>query len=65
MKYVLRALEELKRGVRSWRQVQRVLRSRWQFKRRFEVLSLGEMCFEGMAAVGKVVSGVGTRSNVF
>ena len=28
------------------------------------MLSLGEMCFEGMAAMEKVVSGVGTRSNV-
>ena len=32
-----------------------------QLKREFEVLALGEMCFEGMRAVEKGVSGVGTR----
>ena len=29
-------------------------------KRGFEVLPLGEMCFEGMGAVEKGVGGVGT-----
>ena len=31
-----------------------------QVKRGFEVLALGEMCFEGMGAVAKGVSRVGT-----
>ena len=30
-----------------------VLRALGQFKRGFEVLALGEMCFEGMGAVAK------------
>ena len=30
-------------------------------KRGFEVLALGEMCFAGMGAVEKGVSGVGTE----
>ena len=37
-----------------------VLRARGQLKRGFEVLALGEMCFEGMGAVEKGVGGVGT-----
>ena len=32
-----------------------VLRARGEFKRGFEVFALGEMCFEGMGAVGKGV----------
>ena len=35
--------------------------SAWgQLKRGFEVLALGEMCFEGMGAFKKGVGGVGT-----
>ena len=37
-----------------------VLRAWEQLKGGFEVLALGEMCFEGMGAVEKGVSGVGT-----
>ena len=37
-----------------------VLRAWGQVKRGFEVLALGEMCFQGMEAVEKGVSGVGT-----
>ena len=37
-----------------------VLRAWGQLERGFEVLALGEMCFEGMGAVEKGVSGVGT-----
>ena len=35
--------------------------SAWgQLKQGFQVLALGEMCFEGMGAVEKGVGGVGT-----
>ena len=34
-------------------------------KRGFEVLALGEMCFEGMGAVEKGVSRLGAGCNVF
>ena len=34
-------------------------------KRGFEVLALGEICFEGMGAVEKGVGGVGTGRNMF
>ena len=37
-----------------------VLRAWSELKRGFEVLALGEMCFEGMGAVEKGVGGVGT-----
>ena len=37
-----------------------VLRAWGELKRGFEVLALGEMCFEGMGAVERGVSGVGT-----
>ena len=37
-----------------------VLRAWGEVKRGFEVLALGEMCFEGMGAVAKGVFGVGT-----
>ena len=37
-----------------------VLRAWGQLKRGFEVLALGEMCFESMEAVEKGVSRVGT-----
>ena len=37
-----------------------LLRAWWQWERGFEVLALGEMCFEGMEAVEKGVSSVGT-----
>ena len=36
-----------------------VLRSWGQLKRGFEVLALGEICYEGMGAVEKGVGGVG------
>ena len=36
-----------------------VLRAWGQLKRGFEVLALGEICFEGMGAVEKGVGGVG------
>ena len=36
-----------------------VLRAWGQVKRGFEVLGMGEMCFEGMGAVAKGVSRVG------
>ena len=36
------------------------MRAWGQLKRGFEVLALGEMCFEGMGAVEKGVWGVGT-----
>ena len=56
MKCVLRAWGQLKRGFHvlapgeMWGQV----------KRGFQVLVPGEMCFEGMGAVAKGVSRVGT-----
>ena len=37
-----------------------VFRAWGQVKRGFEVLALGEMCFRGMVAGEKGVSGVGT-----
>ena len=37
-----------------------VLRAWGELKRGFEVLALGEMCFEGMGAIEKGVWGVGT-----
>ena len=37
-----------------------VLRAWGELKSGFEVLALGEMCFEGMGAVEKGVGGVGT-----
>ena len=37
-----------------------VLRAWGQLKRGFEVLALCEMCFQGMGAFEKGVSGVGT-----
>ena len=40
----------MKCGLRAW----------GQLKRGFEVLALGEICFEGTGAVEKGVSGVGT-----
>ena len=42
-----------------------ILRAWGELKRGFEVLALGEMCFEGMGSVGKGVSGVGTVTNMF
>ena len=36
-----------------------------QLQRGFQVLALAEMCFEGMEAVEKGVSHVGTGWNVF
>ena len=42
-----------------------VLRAWGQLERGFEVLALGEICFEGMGAVEKEVWGVGTGLNVF
>ena len=37
------------------------MRAWGQLKRGFEVLALGEMCFEGMGAVEKGVSGVAVK----
>ena len=37
-----------------------VWRAWGQLKRGFEVLALGEICFEGMGAVANGVGGVGT-----
>ena len=37
-----------------------VFRAWGELERGFEVLALGEICFEGMGAVEKGVSGVGT-----
>ena len=45
----MRAWGQLKKGVKC------VLRAWGQLKRGFEVLALGEMCFEGMGAVEKGV----------
>ena len=42
-----------------------VLRAWGQLERGFGVLALDEMCFEGMGAVAKGVSGVGNGLNVF
>ena len=42
-----------------------VLRAWRLLKRGFEVLVLGEICFEGMDAVGKGVGGVGTGEICF
>ena len=39
-----------------------VLRAWGQLKRGFEVLAVGEMCFEGMGAVEKGVKGVSLRA---
>ena len=41
------------------------LRAWGQLQRGFEVLARGEVCFEGMGAVGKGVRGVGIGLNVF
>ena len=42
-----------------------VLRAWGQLKRGFEVLALGEICFEGMGAVENGVGGVGIGRNMF
>ena len=42
-----------------------VLRAWGQLKRGFQVLALGEMCFEGMGAVEKGVSRVGMGEMCF
>ena len=55
VKCVLWACGELKRGLRCWHWVKYVLRAWGQLKRGFEVLALGEICFEGMGAVEKGV----------
>ena len=61
MKYVFRACSELKRGFEVLALgVKCVLRAWGQLKRGFEVFPLCEICFEGMGAVEKGVSGVGT-----
>ena len=44
-----------KGGFRCWHWVKCVLRAWGQLKRAFQVLALGEMCFEGMGAVAKGV----------
>ena len=55
VKYVLRAWGELKGGLRCWHWVKYVLRAWGELKRGFEVLALGEICFEGMGGVEKGV----------
>ena len=44
-----------KGGLSCWHCVKYVLSAWGQLKRGLEVLALGEMCFEGMAAVEKGV----------
>ena len=44
-----------KGGWRCWHWVKYVLRAWGQLKRGFEVLALGEICFEGMVLVEKGV----------
>ena len=44
-----------KGGLRCWHWVKCVLRACGQLKRGFEVLALGEICFEGMGSVEKGV----------
>ena len=41
--------------MRCWHWVKYVLRAWWQLKRGFDVLTLCEMCFDGMGAVEKGV----------
>ena len=53
MKSFFRAWGQLTRGFRCWHWVKCVLRAWGQLRREFEVLALGEMCFEGMGAVEK------------
>ena len=55
MKCVLRAWGLLKRGFEVCTWVKYVLRAWGSLKRGFGVLALGEMCFEGMGGVEKVV----------
>ena len=55
MKCVLRAWGQLKRALGCWHCVKYVFRAYGQLKRGFEVLALGEMCFEGMGVVEKQV----------
>ena len=49
-----------KGGFTCWHWVKYVSRAWGQVKRGFEELALGEMCLEGMGAVEKGVSRVGT-----
>ena len=49
-----------KGAVRCWHWVKCDLRAWGELKRGFEVLALGEICFEGMGAVEKGVGGVST-----
>ena len=61
MKCVLRAWGQLKRGFEVLALGEMCFDWAWgQLKRGFEVLAPGEMCFEGMGAVAKGVSRVGT-----
>ena len=41
--------------------MKRVWRAWGQLKRGFKVMALGELCFEGIGAVEKRISGHGTR----
>ena len=56
----------MKYVLRAWGQLQRGFQvlalgeTCFEGKRGFHVLALGEICFEGMGAVEKKVSGVGT-----
>ena len=58
MKYVLRALGELKRGLEVLALGEMCFEGMGAVEK--EVLALGEMCFEGMGALEKGVGGVGT-----
>ena len=58
VKCILSARGQLKGGLTCCHLVKCVLRAWGQFLRGLEVLALGEICFEGMAAVAKGVSGV-------
>ena len=49
-----------KGGLMCWPLVKCVLRAWGQLQRGFQLLALGEMCFEGMGAVAKGVTRVGT-----
>ena len=59
MKYVLRAWEQLQRGLQLLPLGEMCFQAWARLERGFKVLTLGEMCFEGMEAVGKGLGGVG------
>ena len=53
-----------KGGLRCWQCVKYVFSAWGELKRGLEVVALAEICFEGMGAVEKAVSGVGTGWNM-